>query len=154
MAPSIPTRSPVLAGGRLALATALVALIGGGYLAFQAPVEAAAPAQASAPPATPASVDATIGRKICHQDEFSGRLEAVGVRSRVPGYIESIHFEPGARVDNGGTLFVIDAKPFAAELARINLGYTRIAAPISGRVGRADVTIGNLVAAGTSERIN
>jgi membrane fusion protein, multidrug efflux system len=34
------------------------------------------------------------------------------------------------------------------ELARLNLGYTRITAPISGRVGRAEVTVGNLVAAG------
>jgi membrane fusion protein, multidrug efflux system len=34
------------------------------------------------------------------------------------------------------------------DLARLNLGYTRITAPIGGRVGRAEVTVGNLVAAG------
>ena len=32
--------------------------------------------------------------------------------------------------------------------ARLNLGYTQIRAPISGRVGKIDVTIGNLIAAG------
>lgn len=34
------------------------------------------------------------------------------------------------------------------DTARLNLGYTRVTAPVSGRVGRAEVTTGNLVAAG------
>jgi multidrug efflux system membrane fusion protein len=32
--------------------------------------------------------------------------------------------------------------------ARLNLGYTQVRAPISGRVGKIDVTVGNLIAAG------
>jgi len=36
----------------------------------------------------------------------------------------------------------------AQQTARLNLDYTQIRAPISGRIGRLDVTIGNLVAAG------
>ncbi len=36
----------------------------------------------------------------------------------------------------------------ALETARLNLGYTQIRAAVSGRVGRAEVTVGNLVAAG------
>jgi multidrug efflux system membrane fusion protein len=36
----------------------------------------------------------------------------------------------------------------SVDIARLNLGYTRITAPIAGRVGRADVTVGNLVSAG------
>lgn len=36
----------------------------------------------------------------------------------------------------------------ALDSARLELGYTRIAAPIAGRVGRAEVTVGNLVGAG------
>jgi len=32
--------------------------------------------------------------------------------------------------------------------ARLNLGYTQVRAPVAGRVGRLDVTVGNLVAAG------
>ena len=36
----------------------------------------------------------------------------------------------------------------ARESARLNLGYTQVRAPVSGRVGRLEVTVGNLVAAG------
>lgn len=36
----------------------------------------------------------------------------------------------------------------ALETAHLNLGYTQIRAAVSGRVGRAEVTVGNLVAAG------
>jgi membrane fusion protein, multidrug efflux system len=36
----------------------------------------------------------------------------------------------------------------ALELARLNLGYTEVRAPVAGRVGRLEVTVGNLVAAG------
>jgi len=35
----------------------------------------------------------------------------------------------------------------AAETARINLGYTRVTAPISGRIGKSNVTVGALVTA-------
>ncbi len=193
------------------LAIVLVAAVGGGYVYFQAPVKAS-PAGPAEPPAMPVSVATVIERRITEWDEFSGRLEAierVDVRSRVAGYIESIHFAAGAIVARGDTLFVIDPKPFAAEVARaeaalaaararvalatselaraqrllgdnaiaerefeerqnaqrdtnasvqaaqasldvarLNLGYTRITAPISGRVSRAEVTVGNLVAAG------
>jgi membrane fusion protein (multidrug efflux system) len=36
----------------------------------------------------------------------------------------------------------------AAETARINLGYTRVVAPITGRIGKSAVTVGALVTAG------
>src|SRR3981081_2568241 len=36
----------------------------------------------------------------------------------------------------------------AALSARLNLGYTQVRAPVSGRVGRLEITVGNLVAAG------
>ncbi|NMG75221.1 efflux RND transporter periplasmic adaptor subunit [Aromatoleum diolicum] len=36
----------------------------------------------------------------------------------------------------------------ALQSARLNLGYTQVRAPVSGRAGRLDVTVGNLVAAG------
>jgi multidrug efflux system membrane fusion protein len=42
----------------------------------------------------------------------------------------------------------LKAAQAALEIARLNLGYTRIVAPVSGRVSRAEVTVGNLVAAG------
>jgi membrane fusion protein, multidrug efflux system len=34
------------------------------------------------------------------------------------------------------------------EAARLNLGYTQVRAPVSGRIGRLEITTGNLVAAG------
>lgn len=36
----------------------------------------------------------------------------------------------------------------ALQTARLNLGYTQVRAPIAGRVGRIEVTVGNLVASG------
>jgi len=165
------------------------------------------PAATAAPP--PVSVAAAITREITVTDEFPGRIEAidsVAIRSRVSGYLQSIHFKPGAEVKRGDLLFVIDPRPFAARLAeveaalantqaqlalakselrrqtdmlathatsqresdaaktaveileastrgnqasiataRLNLDYTRITAPIDGRVGKDEVTIGNLV---------
>lgn len=142
-------------------------------------------------------------------DEYPGHIEAVEmveVRPRVHGQIESIHFQDGAEVKAGDLLFVIDQRPYRAELdraqaerqrtetrldlarndlkraeslrktraiseeeydgrnkaareaeasvaaaraaeatAKLNLDYTRIEAPITGRIGRRYVTAGNLV---------
>jgi multidrug efflux system membrane fusion protein len=36
----------------------------------------------------------------------------------------------------------------ALQSARLNLGYTQVRAPVSGRVGKLEITVGNLVAAG------
>ena len=36
----------------------------------------------------------------------------------------------------------------ALQAAQLNLGYTEVRAPVAGRVGRLEVTVGNLVAAG------
>jgi multidrug efflux system membrane fusion protein len=36
----------------------------------------------------------------------------------------------------------------ALQSARLNLGYTQVRAPVSGRIGKVEVTVGNLVAAG------
>jgi multidrug efflux system membrane fusion protein len=146
---------------------------------------------------------------VTNWDEYPGHIEAVEMvelRPRVAGYIESIDFEDGAEVKAGEPLFLIDPKPYQAELdraeaqrkqveirlelarndlkraealrgtralsdeeydtrskavreaegalaaahaneaaARLNLDYTRITAPISGRIGRRLVTKGNLV---------
>jgi len=38
----------------------------------------------------------------------------------------------------------------ALQTARLNLEYTQVRAPVSGRVGRLEITVGNLVAAGPS----
>jgi multidrug efflux system membrane fusion protein len=44
----------------------------------------------------------------------------------------------------------LKAAQAALELARLNLGYTRVEAPVSGRVSRAEITVGNVVAAGAA----
>lgn len=177
--------------------------------------ETNAPPGGSAPPAAPVSVAAAIEREVKEWDEFTGRLEAteqVVVRPRVTGYVQSIHFQDGKEVKKGDLLFVIDPRPYEAELkraeadlagaknreelarlrlkrasemvrdkfvakenyderlseqrtaqsqikaaeaavetARLNLDFTRIRAPISGRIGRAEVTVGNLVQVGGAD---
>jgi multidrug efflux system membrane fusion protein len=42
----------------------------------------------------------------------------------------------------------LKAAQAALEAAQINLGYTRIVAPVAGRVSRAEITLGNVVSAG------
>ncbi|WP_233867266.1 efflux RND transporter periplasmic adaptor subunit [Paraburkholderia adhaesiva] len=44
----------------------------------------------------------------------------------------------------------LKAAQAALEAAQINLGFTRIVAPVSGRVSRAEITVGNVVSAGAS----
>ena len=42
----------------------------------------------------------------------------------------------------------VRAAQAALQLAKLNLDYTKVRAPVSGRVGKLEVTVGNLVAAG------
>lgn len=44
----------------------------------------------------------------------------------------------------------LKAAQAAVATARLNLGYTRIVAPVSGRVSRAELTVGNIVSAGAA----
>jgi multidrug efflux pump subunit AcrA (membrane-fusion protein) len=62
-----------------------------------------------------------VKKSIVEWDEYVGRFDAVDfveVRARVSGYLQSIHFEEGQIVHEGDLLFVIDPRPFAAELNR------------------------------------
>jgi RND family efflux transporter MFP subunit len=172
-------------------------------------------AQAGAPPLPQVTAAEVISRDLTEWDEFTGRLEAVNtvaVRPRVSGYVAAVRFDEGAIVSRGDLLFVIDPRPFQAEVdrlraellraratiqratselqraerlkaenaisheeldrrsafaqesaaqaaaveatlraAELNLEFTRVTAPISGRVGRAIVTEGNLVSTGPGE---
>ncbi|OEY92936.1 efflux transporter periplasmic adaptor subunit [Acinetobacter proteolyticus] len=47
----------------------------------------------------------------------------------------------------------LQAAKAAVETARLNLEYTRITAPVSGRISRAEVTVGNVVSAGNGAQV-
>lgn len=79
---------------------------------------ATAPKAPAGPPVTAATV---IERSITETQEFSGRLEAVervDIRARVGGFITAVNFKPGSLVKKGDVLFVIDTRPFQAEVSR------------------------------------
>lgn len=170
---------------------------------------------AAAPPPPKVTVSQPIVQEIIEWDEYTGRVEAtesVEVRARVNGYLQSIHFKDGAIVKKGDLLFVIDPRPYQAELdrvtaelqlnqarlelansdharaqkllqfraisqeeadtraateqqaqesveaaraavkaAKLNVEFTRVTAPITGRISRKLVTEGNLINGGTAE---
>lgn len=159
-------------------------------------------------------VASVLDKTVTDWQAYSGRLEAidkVDIRPQVSGTIVSANFKDGSLAKKGDVLFVIDPRPYVAEVdrtaaelaaakardsyaqtdwqraqrliadnaiakrdldekqnsaaeaaanvkateaalevARINLGYTRIVAPVSGRVSRAEVTVGNVVSAGAN----
>jgi len=73
------------------------------------------------PPAPGVTVAAVVQRDVNEWEEFTGRLQAVDaveVRPRVSGYIEKLAFAEGKEVKKGEVLFVIDPRPYQAELAR------------------------------------
>lgn len=166
-----------------------------------------APPQAGGP--MPVTVAAPLVREMAEWDEFTGRFAAVDsveIRARVSGYLDQVAFEDGQEVAAGQLLYVIDPRPFEAEVARaradvesakaalelairevnryaalrqggnasqqvldermqarrsaaasvdaaeaalrqaeLNLSFTRIRAPLAGRLSRTNVTVGNLV---------
>lgn len=69
----------------------------------------------------PVNVVKVIEKEIVEWDDFTGRIEAVEsveIRPRVSGYITAIDFKAGAIVKKGDLLFVIDPRPYEADLAR------------------------------------
>ena len=73
---------------------------------------------AGGPPISAASV---VEKQIVETQEFSGRLEAiehVQIRSRVGGFITAVNFKPGSEIKKGDVLFVIDPRPYEAEMNR------------------------------------
>jgi RND family efflux transporter MFP subunit len=72
-----------------------------------------------APPPPAVTVSPAIEREVIEWDEYTGRLEpveSVEVRARVSGLIESAPFQEGTNVKKGDLLFVIDERPFKADL--------------------------------------
>ena len=67
------------------------------------------------------TVAPAVERVVADWDEFTGHFEAVNsveVRPRVGGFIERVGFAEGAMVRQGDVLFVIDPRPYQAEVAR------------------------------------
>ena len=172
------------------------------------------PQTTTAPPPPKVTVSQPNIRDVVEWEEYTGRLEAaesVEVRARVNGYLQSIHFKDGAMVKKGDLLFVIDPRPYQAELertkadlalatarlermdkdlarsqkllqahaasqeevdtrfaeqrqaqesvhaaramvnaAQLNIEFTQVRAPISGRISRYLVSVGNLISGGTT----
>jgi len=109
-----------LSRNRIAYAVLAVAAVAG-IGAFSAiRVNASAPAQA-APMAPEVDVASVLHKTVTDWQSYSGRLEAVDkveIRPQVSGTIVSVNFKDGALVKKGETLFVIDPRPYAAEVDR------------------------------------
>jgi multidrug efflux system membrane fusion protein len=79
----------------------------------------APPSQQQGP--LPVNVAIAVEKEVTEWDEFTGRIEAVesvDIHARVSGYIQSVNFKAGALVEKGDLLFVIDPRPYQADLDR------------------------------------
>src|SRR5258708_274931 len=69
----------------------------------------------------PVNVVIAEEKEVTEWDEFTGLMEAVEsveIRARVSGYLTEIHFKAGAIVKKDDLLFVIDPRPYQADLDR------------------------------------
>jgi RND family efflux transporter MFP subunit len=93
--------------------------------------------RAAAPPEPPpptVSVAQPVHRQVPDWDDYAGRFEAVEsveVRPRVSGLLESVNFRDGENVRKGQLLFVIDPRPFAAQLAQAKAQLARAQAALA-----------------------
>ncbi len=75
---------------------------------------------AVAPPEPPAvPISHPVRREVTDYVEFTGRTEAihsVDIRPRVTGYLMKMPFKEGAEVKTGDLLFVVDPRPYKAQL--------------------------------------
>lgn len=78
--------------------------------------------EAAPPPPAPSVIVAKpLQQQVVDWDDYAGRfeaVEAVEVRPRVSGLIQSVHFQEGQIVERGQLLFVIDPRPYATALAQ------------------------------------
>jgi multidrug efflux system membrane fusion protein len=65
------------------------------------------------------TVSHPVAKEIVDYDEFTARIDAVDsvdVRARVSGYLQKVNFKDGAEVKKDDLLFVIDPRPYQADL--------------------------------------
>lgn len=102
----------------------------------------------SAPLETPppaVSVAHPLQKSIVEWDKYTGRLAAVQsveVRTRVSGYLQSIHFAEGQDVQAGDLLFNLDPRPLEAALATAKAELEEARAELKG----AESLLGQAVA--------
>ena len=109
--PSPRSRFPRVA--RAALAALALSLAAAGPASCQ---KQPAP-QAPEPPVV--TVAQAIEREVTDYSDYTGRLDAqfaVDVRARVTGYLEKTPFKEGDEVKKGELLFLIDERPYQAQL--------------------------------------
>lgn len=86
-------------------------------VAFSGCKRSAPATQAQGP--LPVNVVTAVEKDVTEWDEFTGRIEAVesvDIRPRVSGYITEIPFKAGSLVKKNDLLFVIDRRPYQADL--------------------------------------
>jgi multidrug efflux system membrane fusion protein len=74
---------------------------------------------AKAPPKPVIVASQPVQQEIVEWDEYTGRLQAaesVEIRARVSGYLKKIDFKDGGKVKKGDLLFVVDPRPYMAQL--------------------------------------
>ncbi|MFZ1886360.1 MAG: efflux RND transporter periplasmic adaptor subunit [Rhodoplanes sp.] len=90
--------------------------------------------QSAAPPPPQVTVDHPTQRTVIDYDEYVGRfvpIESVEVRSRVSGYLDSVHFTDGQIVNQGDLLFTIDKRPFQTALDQAKATLTQARANLA-----------------------
>jgi multidrug efflux pump subunit AcrA (membrane-fusion protein) len=80
-------------------------------------VATSAASPAAPPPEVP--VAQPLAREVADYEDCTGRLEpsaSVVLRARVSGYLDKVLFKEGSAVQKGDVLFVIDPRPYQAEM--------------------------------------
>ncbi|RUL75297.1 efflux RND transporter periplasmic adaptor subunit [Dyella choica] len=111
---------------------ALLGSHGGGAHAQGANAQGGPPAVTVAP---------VMVRPVSDSADFTGQLQAVDtvdVRPRVSGYVDSVHFKEGTEVRKGDVLFVIDPRPFQAEVDRLTANVAQSKAQLALAQANAD----------------
>lgn len=76
---------------------------------------------AGPPPAMPVQVAHPVSKTVALTETYTGRftpVEEVDLQARVSGYLESVHFTEGQKVEKGDLMFRIDPRVFDAALSR------------------------------------
>ncbi|MBA8884553.1 efflux RND transporter periplasmic adaptor subunit [Dokdonella fugitiva] len=88
----------------------------------------AASGEAHMPPPPEVSVAQVLVKNVRQWDDFTGRVSAiqsVELRPRVSGYVDKVAYKEGSEVAKGDLLFVIDQRPYRAQLAKAQADLAR-----------------------------